>query len=112
VLCSQPLGKREDMISDMIEQFETYLEMGRNWAARFEEPKRTQEAIQWAIKQIRVNQWQAELDLKSKYEEELNQAKESARGLRIRMESAIEYTSTASMPDATRQAILAILERD
>jgi hypothetical protein len=112
VLCFPSLGKREDMISDMIEQFETYLEMGRNWAARFEEPKRTQEAIQWAIKQIRVNQWQAELDLQNKYEEELKQAKESARGLRIRIESAIEYTSTATMPDATRQAILAILERD
>ncbi|HXW92793.1 MAG TPA: hypothetical protein VEK33_19750 [Terriglobales bacterium] len=100
------------MISDMIEQFETYLEMGRNWAARFEEPKRTQEAIQWAIKQIRCNQWQAELDLQNKHEEELKQAKESARGLRVKIESTIEYVSTAAMPDSTRQAVLSILERD
>jgi hypothetical protein len=105
-------GKRENMISDMIEQFDTYLEMGRNWAARFEEPKRTQEAVQWAIKQIRVNQWQAELDLQNKYEEELRQAKESARRLRVKIESAIEYVSTAKIPDATREAVLGILERD
>jgi hypothetical protein len=100
------------MISDMIEQFETYLEMGRNWAARLEEPKRTQEAIQWAIKQIRVNQWQAELDLQNKYEEELKQAKERTRSLRVKIESAIEYVSTATMPETTRQAVLGILERD
>ncbi len=100
------------MISEMIEQFETYLEMGRNWAARFEEPKRTQEAIQWAIKQIRCNQWQAELDLQKKHEEELKQAKESARRLRVQIESAIEYVSTATIPDAIREAILNILEQD
>jgi hypothetical protein len=48
------------------EQFESQLEMGRNWAARFEEPRRAQEAIQWAFKQIRVNQWQKRAAVESK----------------------------------------------